>query len=582
MNRMQRHIIILFLLSLTFSACNDEFLERLPKDEISPQTFFRTEAELNTYVNSFYQYLPGDQVFSADFRSDNVEKKSYDIVVAGQHTVETDAGSAGWTWGPLRNINFFLENVNNNEELSEELRNHYAGIARFFRAWFYFDKVKRFGDVPWYDRPLETADEALLQKARDPRATVINNVMSDLDFAIANVREITPSMTINKWCALALKSRVGLYEGTYEKYHGIGDGSQYLEQSVNASMELINSGQFALYSTGNPAKDYQDLFLFEHAEPGEVILARVYEAGLETFHTGTNQFISSTLAAPGLTKSLLNTYLMADGAPFTAQAGYDTMTFFVETQTRDPRLAQTIRTPGYTRIGASQALIPDFNNARTGYQVIKYVLDPYYDINYNVSTNDLPIFRYAEILLNYAEAKAELGQLSQADLNLSVNLIRERAGMPAMDLGTLTIDPVLATRYPNVSGQQAAILEIRRERRVELVLEGFRYDDLMRWANGDLLAQTFEGMYFPNIGEIDLDKDGVVDLFLDEVIPEDKLPNVQYWKLGEVFVLSEGSKGYIHVHPTITKTFDPGKHYLFPLPRTEILLNSNLTQNPGW
>jgi len=579
---MKRIIILLSVISIITTACNDDFLERVPLDEISPQTYFRSEDELNTYVNSFYQYLPGENIFNADFRSDNVEKKSYDIVVAGQHNVETDASSAGWTWAPLRNINFFLANYDQSEDIDQETKNHYAGIARFFRAWFYFDKVKRFGNVPWYDQPLETDDE-LLFNGRDSRSEVIDNVLADLDFAIANVREATPFMTINKWCALALKSRVALYEGTFEKYHGISDGRVYLEQAVSAASELMNSGQYSLYTTGNPEQDYQDLFLFESANPDEMILARVYEAGLEAFHRGTNEFISATLNAPGLTKSLINTYLMADGTPFTAQAGYDTMTFFVETQNRDPRLAQTIRTPGYSRIGSDAVLVPDFNNARTGYQVIKYVLDSFYDINYNVSTNDLPIFRYAEVLLNYAEAKAELGELTQGDLDNSVNLIRQRVGMPTMDLASITIDPVLAQRYDNVSGaQQAAILEIRRERRVELALEGFRYDDLMRWRAGKLLAETFYGMYFPNTGEIDLDKNGTIDVVLAEEIPEDQLPNVQYWRLGEVFVLSEGNKGFINVHPTITKTFDPGKHYLFPLPRTEILLNPNLTQNPGW
>lgn len=580
---MNRYIIVIILFSFGLGACNDDFLERYPKDEIAPQTYFQSEAELNTFVNSFYQYLPGENIFNADFRSDNVEKKSYDIVVAGQHTVETDAGSAGWTWGPLRNINFLLANYDNNEELDQDVQNHYAGIARFFRAWFYFQKVQRFGDVPWYDQPLDNGDEDLLFAARDSRAVVVDNILSDLDFAIANVRENTPSMTVNKWCALALKARVALHEGTYQKYHGMGDGRQYLQQAVSAAQELMNSGQFALYSTGAPDKDYQELFLFEDANTTEIILARVYDAGLEAFHRGTNEFISSTLSAPGLTKSLVNTYLMADGTPFTAQMGYDTMTFYTETQGRDPRLAQTIRTPGYTRLGEDQILVPDFNNARTGYQVIKYVLDAYYDINYNVSTNDLPVFRYAEVLLNYAEAKAELGELTQADLDNSVNLIRARAGMPAMDLAGLTVDPVLEARYNNVEGSlKAAILEIRRERRVELALEGFRYQDLMRWRAGHLLAETFHGMYIPHTGEIDLDRNGTIDVVLTEQIPDDKLPNVQYWKLGEVFVLSEGDKGFINVHPTITKTFDPNKHYLFPLPRTELLLNPKLEQNPGW
>ncbi len=579
---MNRYTIFSIFLLIGLSACNDDFLERYPLDEISPQTFFQTEAELNTYINSLYAYLPGTNIYSKDFSSDNVEKKSYDQIVAGQHTVETDAGSAGWTWGYLRNVNFFLANYNKNEELDVEVKNHYAGIARFFRAWFYFDKVKRFGDVPWYDQPLEAGDEELF-KARDSRDFVIGKVLEDLDFAIANIRELTPSMTINKWVALALKARVTLHEGTFCKYHGLPNAEAYLGKAREAAKQLMDADVYSLYSTGNPDKDYQELFLKEDADPNEVILARVFEAGLETFHTGTNQFISSTLSAPGLTKSMVNTYLMADGTPFTAQQGVDTMQFYFETQNRDPRLAQTIRTPGYTRIGGAETLVPDFNNARTGYQIIKYVLDDYYDINYNISTNDLPIFRYAEILLIYAEAKAELGELNQGDLDASVNLIRRRVGMPDMVLAELSVDPVLKAQYPNVSGaQEAAILEIRRERRVELILEGFRYDDLMRWKVGELMAEMFMGMYFPSDGAHDLDQDGKIDVVILEELPEDRLPDVQYWKLGEAFVLSEGDKGNLIVHPTIAKVFNESQHYFFPLPRTELLLNPNLSQNPGW
>lgn len=579
---MNRYIIFSIFLLIGLSACNDDFLERYPLDEISPQTFFQTEAELNTYVNSLYSYLPGEGVFNRDFSSDNVEKKSYDQVVAGQHTVETDAEEAGWTWGFLRDVNFFLANYDKNEDLEQEVKNHYAGIARFFRAWFYFDKVKRFGDVPFYDQPLEASDEDLF-KSRDSRDFVIGKVLEDLDFAIANVRENTPSMTINKWAALALKARVALHEGTFCKYHGRPNAASYLATARDAAKQLMDAGQYTLYSTANPQEDYQQLFLKEEADPTEVILARVYDASLEAFHRGTNEFISSTLNAPGLTKSMINTYLMADGTPFTDQEGADTMQFFLETQNRDPRLAQTIRTPGYTRIGGTDVLVPDFNNARTGYQIIKYVLEDFYDVNYNVSTNDLPIFRYAEILLIYAEAKAELGELTQNDLDISVNLIRQRAGMPDMVLANLAVDPVLKAQYPNVSGaQEAAILEIRRERRVELILEGFRYDDLMRWRVGDLMAETFMGMYFPSDGAHDLDKDGEVDVVILETLPEDRLPNVQYWKLGEAFVLSEGDKGNLIVHPTITKVFNENQHYFFPLPRTELLLNPNLEQNPGW
>ncbi len=579
MNRF-KNIIALFIIGIAFTACNDDFLERYPLDALSPQTFFQSEAELETYVNSFYSYLPGD-VWNGDFTSDNIEKKAVDIIIAGQHNVETDAASAGWTWGFLRNVNFFLENVNNNEEVPLEVRNHYAGIARFFRAWFYFDKVKRFGNVPWYDRPLSTDDEDLF-KGQDPRDFVMDNVLNDLNFAVENVRTDVPTNTISRWTALALKARVGLHEGTFRKYHSLGNEQKFLDAAVDAAKTLIESEAYTLYTTGNPNDDYRDLFAAEDAITAEVILARVYGAAFNQFHTGNGQFLSSTLSTPGFTKNLIDSYLLADGTPFTAQPGADTMTYFSEMQNRDPRLAQSIRSLGYTRIGDTEVLLPDFNNARTGYQGIKFVMSGAFD-GFNANTNDLPIFRFAETLLIYAEALAELGQLTQSDLDISINRLRDRVGMPPMQLGSLTVDPFLAGQYPNVSGaQQAAILEIRRERRVELAMEGFRYDDVMRWKAGQLFAETFRGMYFPSKGFHDLDRDGTVDLALLDEIPAEKLPNVQYWQLGVDFVLSEGDRGNLIVHPTLNKVFDESKHYFFPLPRTELLLNNNLTQNPGW
>ena len=196
--------------------------------------------------------------------------------------------------------------------------------------------------------------------------------------------------------------------------------------------------------------------------------------------------------------------------------------------------------------------------------------------------SDLPIFRYAEVLLIYAEAKAELGELTQGDLDISINKIRERVGMPYLQLAGLVADPVLSARYPNVG--EAVILEIRRERRVELAMEGFRYDDLMRWKAGPLLAETFEGMYIPSMGEIDLDKDGTIDIALveEEVPQSERKAGVGYIIVGAEIALSNETEGNIIVHPNLTKVFDENKHYLFPLPRTELLLNENLTQNPGW
>src|SRR5690606_18748365 len=164
-----------------------------------------------------------------------------------------------------------------------------------------------------------------------------------------------------------------------------------------------------------------------------------------------------------------------------------TMQFFEETQNRDPRLAQTIRTPGYKRVGENGVSVPDFATSVTGYQFVKYILAPSFDAGQ--SSNDMPIMRYAEVLLNYAEAKAELGQLSQADLDRSIKLLRDRVDMPGLNMqeANASPDPYLLSEYPNVNqgAQTGVILEIRRERRVELVKEGHRYRDLLRWKEGE-------------------------------------------------------------------------------------------------
>ena len=229
-------------------------------------------------------------------------------------------------------------------------------------------------------------------------------------------------------------------------------------------------------------------------------------------------------------------------------------------------------------------MVPDFGATVTGYQLIKFVTAETED-SYNRSFNDMPIFRYAEVLLNYAEAKAELGQLTQEDIDKSIKLLRDRVGMPNLDMAAANADPdpYLASQYVNVSGaNKGVLLEIRRERRIELVMESYRWDDLMRWKEGHLLAEQFKGMYFPGLGQYDLNKDGQVDVVIYEgTKPTTKGP--QYLKLGSEIVLENGRDGgLILVNANIDKAFTENRDYLYPVPIQEMLLNKNLTQNPNW
>ena len=276
---------------------------------------------------------------------------------------------------------------------------------------------------------------------------------------------------------------------------------------------------------------------------------------------------------------------MKDGSRFTDIKGFDTMFFNDEVKNRDPRLSQTIRTPGYTRIGETEPLVQEFGSTVTGYQLIKFVTERDYD-TYGKSINDMPIFRYAEILLNYAEAKAELGILEQNDLDKSIKLIRDRVAMPNINMNNANSNPdhYLEKQYPHVNGEnKGVILEIRRERRIELVMESFRWDDMMRWKEGATFVEQFKGMYFPGLGTFDLDGNGEIDICLyDGEKPEIDGKSIQYLKLNSDVTLENGNSGCIVVNPHISKKWDENKDYLYPIPIQERLLNPNLTQNKGW
>lgn len=574
---MKKYIFTL-LTAISLISCD---LNRLPLDAIAPETFFNTENDLLLYTNSFYNMLPSaEDIYNEDV--DNVVKNSLRDELQGTRIIPTSGG--GWSWGSLRNINYFLDNSGKCPDPKAVAK--YNGMARFFRAYFYFGMVKRFGDVPWYSHAIEINDQQMLTKARDPRVMVMDSVLADLDYAIANLDASRQVSVITKWTALALKSRIGLYEGTFRKYHpefNLAGSDKFLDASISAGEALQKSGYTIYKST--PSTAYQKLFASDNAIVDEVILARDFSDELQVYHNLNYYTMTASYGKPGLEKKLVNSYLMADGSRFTDLKGYETMQFYDEVQNRDPRLTQTIRTPGYTRIGETTPLVQEFGATVTGYQLIKFVSAPKWD-TFNKDITDMPIFRYAEVLLNLAEAKAEKGTLTQTDLDATIKLIRDRVGMPNINLtaANTSPDPYLAKQYTKVSGSNAGvILEIRRERRIELVMENFfRWDDIVRWKEGLLLTQPYKGMYFPGPGSYDFDKNGKIDL----VIYEGTKPVVegaQLLKLGSEILLENGNKGgNIVVNGHINKKWDETKDYLYPIPTQELLLNTNLTQNPSW
>ena len=298
--------------------------------------------------------------------------------------------------------------------------------------------------------------------------------------------------------------------------------------------------------------------------------------------------MSPSYGKPGLEKQLVNSYLMKDGSRFTDIPGYDTMTFFHEVQNRDPRLAQTIRTPGYTRIGTTNQLPPDFSATVTGYQLTKFVSDPSQDANQR-SVTPLPIFRYAEVLLNYAEAMAELNATDLTYIDRSINQLRSRVGMPALDpvAANATPDMYLAAQdsvlWNSGNPNKGLLLEIRRERRIELVMENLRWNDLMRWKEAHLMRGVPKGMYFPGPGSYDLDLNGKIDVVIYTGTKPPAQNGVVYLKLGsDIDLEHDQAGGNIVVNRKTPRLWKEDRDYLFPIPLQEITLNNKITQNPNW
>lgn len=571
--------MILAVMLLALTACED-FLTRRPKDELSPDTYFRTETECQLYTNNFYTILPVATDFYQE-DDDYIIPNSLSTKVIGNRVVPTTAGT--WNWNMLRQINFFLSRSHQCED--NAVREKYEAVARFFRAYFYFEKVKRYGDVAWVDEPIDANDKTLY-RGRDPRAMVMEHVLDDIDFAIENLPSGKDVYRVTKWTALALKSRIFLFEGTFRKYHGLQGWEDCLKESAAASLRFINESGYGIYKSGTTP--YQNLFTLADSDRSEVILTRAYKQSISLVHDANGAFTSTTSSRNGLAKDVVDMYLMSDGSRFTDKPRYDAMDFYDEMQNRDPRLAQTIRTPGYTRIGDTEILAPNMAAVTTGYQPIKFVCEKKYD-SYQTSENDMPVFRAAEVYLNYAEAKAELDQLSQGDLDMSVNKIRARVSMPAinMDQANAEPDPYLldkTTGYPNVtkSANTGVILEIRRERTVELILEGFRYWDIMRWKEGKRFERPFYGMRLDGVGEYDLDRNGTVDFIVYEGDAPATAQGVVYKSLSELN-LSSGTEGNIVLHGDIKRSFDESKDYLYPIPTEDIVLTQGVVkQNPGW
>jgi len=570
-------IVFITLIVLLF-GCKKNLLEKLPQDQISSEVFFLHKNDLLIYMNQFYSdailpvkwgsVLDNPYVGGADdFNSDNeISSNVTDDRLRGTRTVNSPASLGGWSFVNVRNINYFFDNYRKCQDNFDSYK-QYVGEAHFFRALIYFQLMQQFGDLPYNTTTLGT-NSPELYAPQTPRNIVADNIIADLDSAAMYLPDTKTEggTRVDKWVALLLQTRVALYEGTWEKYHagdpfGVSDAQpeKYFNKVVDAATQMMSSGELEIYNTGNPTTDYFDLFkMRDYSDSKEVLLWKKFSAALEI--TNNRNYRLEYPFGKSLTKELADSYLCTDGKPISISplfGGFDNLTN--EMKDRDPRYYQTIFTPdaawkitdvteswddAYVNLNSST----DFF-APTGY-VLRKTYDPLMS-NHDLNYEETPAihFRYAEALLNFAEAKAELGSITQGDLDNSIGVLRARVGMPGLNLATITTDP--NWEFPGLS---PIINEIRRERRVELATEGLRWPDIARWAAADELivgkrprgfkASQIATAYFP------VDANGFLDPF------QDALP------AGYGFVLD--------------------RDYLDPVPLDQIVLNPKLKQNPGW
>jgi hypothetical protein len=515
----------------------------------------------------------------------------------------------GWDdWNSLRSINVMLNNLER-VNASEADLNHYIGIARYFRAFFYIKKVRDYSDVPWYDKPLSTTDEEDLYAPRTPRAEVVQHIFDDLDYATEWIKaDLGNKTAVHKYCALALISRFALYEGTWRKYHpevGLAStANEMLQRSITASEAIMTSGLFEIISA--EATDLSDeslpgvvgseVFRNMFITPGdglkdnkEIIQWREYG---ERKGANMSDLLMSTSGSDkySLSRSLQESFLTLDGKPYSTVSGYDKKSFEEVFINRDPRFAETFAYPGISNVEDGTRVYHIPNPQRGGYSVGKYFMRMHDRTTFAGSSlgqyNALPLYRYAEVLLNYAEAKAELGQLTDEVVSRTINKLRDRVGMPHFN-PSREVDATLRSLYPNISDEK--LLALRRERRVELASEGLRLWDVNRWYAGKVfeLDISKQGIYVPSLPYV-YSVPGVNNIGTGITNNQNGQTGakVKWYNIDEdsksLIYLENETSGFVRNVDDQNRHFDEPKDYYRPIPLQQTILNPNLTQPYGW
>lgn len=594
---MKKFIKIFTLISVCAAALVGCDLTETQKATADKALIFGSETGLKAYTMSFYGMLPStEKANRQDAMSDYLAKTSFEDFELG---IITSENCGTWDWSDIREVNYFLDN-NTYTSVPEDVRNNYSGVALFFRALLYYDKLVYFGEVPWIGRVLNPGDPELTAP-RDSRDVIIQHIIDDLDQAYEWIKSESSSDSqaclLNKYCAMLLKSRVCLFEASWRKYHA---GTAYVKNckitsdelfrlAAEAAEEVIKSGKFSL-NTGtykDGSGPYSALFSSDVVPTNEVMLAVAADTQLSAGFA--NYYFNVQETRPSLTRPFMNSYLNIDGTPYSDKHSNGVYkTFQEETTGRDLRLNQTIRAYDYKRTnanGAKEASIPNFSYSLTGYHVTKYTIpDAAYDV-YGANNNDMPVMRYAEALLNYAEAKAELGKLTNEDWKNTIGALRARAGITGgLTTKPTTIDAAFrSTYFPKIN--DPVLLEIRRERAIELCLEGFRMKDLRRWARADLWQSAkWTGVFIPGYDKlIDINGDGVDDVYFSNPtvanVPADMTQYVVALNANVETVTVNG--GFVLQYTLRGRVWND-RMYLDPICSDDILMNPNLTQNPGY
>jgi SusD family. len=546
-----RYLAIL-LLSIIISSCSKDFLDRGSKIIFDDNNFWTSENNVKSYCWEFYNRFIGYGTgTNGDFYFTTFND---DQAASGMNLFPTNAAAtdSNWEYSYIRKANLLLIRAGK-VPMSTEAINHYLGVAHFFRAYEYANLIRHFGDVPYISRYLDQNQTDLIYTPRTPRSIVVDSIMTDLQFAATNCRNISRSKSLgdinvlSQEAAWAYLSRVALYEASYSKYvtGDITKAEKLFKIAYDAASNLIANDQYQLTSVYR--HNYNSLELSNNPE---MILYKSYVSGVLT-HSVVGYTNSSTMMS-GLTKDAVDSYLCTDGLPISLSPLYkgdDTGPLTLEN--RDLRLVQTI--------DSTLAYIGTPNDkgftSSTGYKITKFdnsSLTASETLAPNNPT-DAPIFWLSEVYLNYAEAAAELGILTQQDLNNTINLLRKRAGVSDLILTNVPDDPL---RDSDVS---PLLWEIRRERRSELMMDGFRQWDIRRWGKLSYLNPIVKPA-----------------IFMGAKVP-----------LPQINGPSVDAQGYILPYgDNATRPVIIPKNYLDAIPTGQITLYTlkgvDFPQNPGW